>query len=290
MRTRLSLAVCVFVIALFICSCAFAQYSPEVIKVTGDPKIMKQGSDKWASCKLNMAVGNGDKIRTAKADSVEIGFVEDRKNLVKVGADSDVVVLSGRNPYLVELVSGEAMALLMSLPEDSTFEVRTPTGVSGARGTGWRSLTDGKKSTFEAYDNTIYVKGVNPDGSVMEEETLVDMGYKTVVDRFEKPGLVERLTDREMQRWNEWRDDVKNREARQNEVSDQGDRLGGSTQAGRDRLDRISREETNDVESLENRKQDISESRDAERIAERQAETPAAPTERTSTSGGTISH
>jgi hypothetical protein len=176
----------------------------------------------------------------------------------------------------------------MSLPEDSTFEVRTPTGVSGARGTGWRSATDGQRSSFEAYDNTIYVKGLNPDGSVMEEETDVDMGYKTTVERFEKPGRIEKLTEREMERWNSWRDDVKNREAKSNEVSDQGEGAGrGSTQAGRDRLDRISREETNDVESLESRKQDISESRDAERIQERQSEqaSPAVESDRGTTGG-----
>jgi hypothetical protein len=289
MKIKALFVVCVVAVAvLAFCVCAFAQYAPEVIKVTGDPKIMKKGADQWVSCKLKMNVGNGDKIRTAKDDSVEIGFVDNRKNLVKVGGDSEVVVVKGDDPYLVELINGEALALLMSLPEDSTFEVRTPTGVSGARGTGWRSATDGQRSSFEAYDNTIYVKGLNPDGSVMEEETDVDMGYKTTVERFEKPGRIEKLTEREMERWNSWRDDVKNREAKSNEVSDQGEGAGrGSTQAGRDRLDRISREETNDVESLESRKQDISESRDAERIQERQSEqaSPAVESDRGTTGG-----
>jgi hypothetical protein len=288
MKIKAFLAVSVAVMMFAVCSCAFAQYAPEIIKVTGEPKIMKKGSDKWVGCKLNMAVNNGDKIKTVKGDSLEIGFAEHGKNLVKIGSSSDVVVISAQDPYRVDLINGEAMALLTNLPENSIFEVRTPTGVSGARGTGWRSLTDGKKSAFEAYDNTIYVKGVNADGSVMEEETLVDMGYKTVVERLEKPGLVEKLTDRDMERWNTWRDEVKNREAKSAEVGDQGGGIsGGSTSAGRDRLDRISREETNDVESLEDRKQDISESRDVERIQERQAEQePTAATERPDTSRG----
>lgn len=209
----------VMAVALFP-ACAFAQYAPEVLKITGDPKIMKKAQAAWTSASVKMALSDGDRIKTAKGESIEIGFIDNRKNLIRIGGDTDAIIVSGQNPYTVELINGEVAVLLMGLPEDSVFQVKAPTGISVARGTGWRSLTDGKTSTFEAYDNTIYVKGINADGSIMEYETFVDMGYKTVVGRYQSPGTVEKLTSQDIDRWNVWRNEVKNREAKSSEVND----------------------------------------------------------------------
>jgi len=215
-----TIVIAVAAIALF-ASCAFAQYAPEVLSVKGDPKIMKKGSASWAGCAAKTAVADGDRIKTAKGEEVVVGFVQDRKNIIKIGGDSEAVVMSGREPvYEINLLSGEAMALVMSLPEDSEFIIRTPAGLSVARGTGWRSVTDGATATFEAYDNTIYVKGIDADGVAMENETFVDMGYKTVVKKLEQPGPVQKLSPEDIDRWNAWRDGVKDLQAKAAEVSD----------------------------------------------------------------------
>jgi hypothetical protein len=198
------------IVILAFAACAFAQYVPEVLRVKGDPQIMKKGADTWASCKEKTAVEDGDRIKTSKDEVVVIGFVENRKNIIRVGGDSEVVMIDGLEPsYIVELLNGEALALLLSLPQDSNFEVRTPAGVSSARGTGWRALTDGETATFEAYDNSIYVKGVYADGKPMEYGIFVNMGYKTVVKKLEQPAPVQRLTPEDIDRWNAWRDEVK---------------------------------------------------------------------------------
>ena len=199
----------VAVLALF-ASTAFAQYAPEVLRVKGDPKIMKKGADAWASCKENMSVVDGDRIKTSKDELVVIGFVENRKNIVRVGGDSEVVMIDGLEPdYTISLMNGELLILLLSLPQDSNFVVSTPAGVSSARGTGWRALTDDKASTFEAYDNSIYVKGVYADGKPMEYGMVVNMGYSTVVKRSGPPAPVQRLIPGDVDRWNAWRDEVK---------------------------------------------------------------------------------
>jgi hypothetical protein len=104
------------------------------------------------------------------------------------------------------------MALLKSLPSGSTFEVKTPAGVSGARGTGWRSDTDGRRATFAAFENKIYVAGIDRAGNRMAGELTVESGMKTMVDRFEAPSRLERITEREMNQWNDFKKDVEKRE------------------------------------------------------------------------------
>lgn len=277
-------------LALGCCVSAWAQYAPEVLAVKGSPKIMKKTSGSWAVCSRNMTVDNGDRIRTLKDEAVDIGFVEDRKNVVRIGANSDAVVVSGQNPYSIDLLNGEAMALLASLPEDSNFEIKTPTGLSGARGTGWRSVTDGTVSEFGSYENVIYVKGIDRSGQPMEEELLVDMGYKTTVGQFERPERIERLTEADFERWNAWRAEMESRSMTESAYGDASAPavVSGPSRTGqenKEKLDRIGKEEISTIEALEARKQDISESRDVERIEERQEQVEAiSENERTSSS------
>ena len=212
-------ALAAVVLALAFCACAFAKYAPEVLKVTGDVKVMKKDAAGWTAAAEKMSVSDGDRFRTAADGSVVIGFVLGRKNIAIIGPDTEAVVASGREPtYTIDLQKGEATLLILNLPESSTFEVTTPAGVGGAKGTGWRVLTDGDVSTFEAYDNTIYVKGLYADGSVTEDTTFVDMGYKTTVRKLQIPGPVEKLAPADMDRWNAWRDEVMDLQAKAAEV------------------------------------------------------------------------
>jgi hypothetical protein len=207
---RIKTAVLAAIVIFAACSCAFAQYMPEVLRVKGDPKIMKKGSGTWTSCKADSKVADGDRIKTAKDEVVVVGFVENRKNIVRIGSDSEAVITDGTEPdYAVDLLNGEAMALLLNLPQDSQFEVRTPAGIAYAHGTGWKSITDGKVSTFEAYDNSIYVRGVYADGRPMDNPTFINMGYKTTVNRLALPAPVQRISPPDIDRWNAWRDEVK---------------------------------------------------------------------------------
>ncbi|MCM8761395.1 MAG: hypothetical protein NC933_04610, partial [Candidatus Omnitrophica bacterium] len=95
-----------------------------------------------------------------------------------------------------------------NIPKGSSFEIRTPAGISGARGTGWGSKTDGETAIFSSYENAIYVKGINRDGSVMEGELTVSEGFRAVVDKFERPERLEQISRADIDRWNGFRQEV----------------------------------------------------------------------------------
>jgi hypothetical protein len=185
---------------------------PEVLSIKGNPKILRNGTDKWTECAVKMVINNGDKISTSKNESVEISSVYVKKNIVKIGPESEALCFFDKSPYSVELLNGEAVAFMANLPKNSLFEVRTPAGISGAKNTGWMGQTDGKVSTFTAFANTIYVKGINLDGSIMAEELLVDRGYLTVVKKYEKPMNVTRASQAAIAEWNNWREEISRRD------------------------------------------------------------------------------
>jgi hypothetical protein len=214
-----TLVIAIAIIAVF-ASSAFAQFAPEVLRVRGDAKIMKQGSSEWIIVTEKMNVHDGDTIRTGKDGVVAVGFVENRKNLLRVGKDSEVFITDGMAPdFSVKLVRGDAIALVLSLPQNSVFEIATIAGVSRAHGTGWRAKIDGDIATFEAFDNSITAHGLYADGSLMLESTFVNMGYMTTVKKFSAPVTPVRIPPADMDLWNTWRDEVKDIMAKANMVN-----------------------------------------------------------------------
>ena len=137
---RIPTVVIAFVVCVVLCTAALgAECQSEVVTVTGEPKMMREGADAWTVCAAGMALGNGDRVKTGRNESVDIMYFSDKRNIVMIGENSDVVVVKDAAPCAIALLSGEAMALIKNLPKGSTFEIKTPAGISGARGTGWRS-------------------------------------------------------------------------------------------------------------------------------------------------------
>jgi hypothetical protein len=242
----------------------------KIILVKGEPKIMKQGSSAWNTCKKNSAVDNGDRIKTLKDEAVEISFSDDSKRIIKIDQNSDAFIRKCESPYSVELLNGEAMAFLEKLPKGSTFEIRTPTGISGARGTGW-SVTAGElKAIFKSFENTIYVKGIDAAGNEIEGELEVREGWQSIVDKFQKPGALERLESGDLDRWNEWKKDLM-------------DRLENLKERGFEQAGQMQ----NKIQQVENKKaSDFKDARDSDTIAARENAPENRNETRTSENGG----
>lgn len=251
--------VCVPVAVILALTFVFAIFSKaeddvKIIYTSGSPKIMRSGTDTWNDCRAGMVVATGDRIKTASGEAVEVSFLGNKANVVRVGENSDAFIKISHSPYSVELLNGEVMALLKKLPKGSLFQVKTPTGLSGARGTGWGSRTDGTSSTFSAFENSIYAQGLDGSGNPAGSEVDVASGWKTMVARGGLPAGLERLTDEEWDRWNRWREDLAGRFG-----ADVGDDEGG-------RAEKIAE---GTADELMSRKQDDNERLDIERIAER---------------------
>lgn len=196
------------IVAFSFINYASSQESVSITAISGSPKIMKSGSNDWTSCSVGDAVENGDRFKTASGESINIAFSKKGTNIISINENSDVVVRKGSAPYSIELLSGEVFALMKKLPSGSTFEVRTPAGLSGARGTGWGSWTNGNQARFSSFENSIYARGIDQNGNPMEGELAIGEGLQTIVDRFERPSRLEALSNRDMERWSNMRENM----------------------------------------------------------------------------------
>lgn len=202
---------------LLILSLALFSFSPatlraqsvqvaEVIHVTGAVMIKTTASPDWVSAKEGMRVKEGDIIKTEADSSAELAFGERLANVLNIFPGSQVVI-SKFEPGLVKLEQGRVFTLLKKLNKGSTFEVRTPTAVAGARGTGWgTSLKDGQ-TEIQDFENIVYIAGLDPSGGLSGLKDLIE-GWKAYIAQDGRPGEFLPLTDDEKKAWEKWKEEA----------------------------------------------------------------------------------
>jgi len=212
MRYYLSIALSIFLL----CAAAFAQdaresidVGGEIVGLSGSVEVMLSQSEAYEPAQEDMFLQAQDNIRTGPASSAEIAFDEDGKNVVRLDSDTEATIII-KSSEKMELLKGEVLSTIGYLPEGSSFEIRTPTAVSGARGTDWVTKVEGDETTVESLDGSPYVRGIDESGILMKEEVLAP-GFAAGVRRFQKPSMPVRLPEARRARLNDIRMGVKQR-------------------------------------------------------------------------------
>jgi len=198
-----------FFFALSILPAAFAQQA-EVTSSSGTVEVMLEGEDDYTDAQEGMVLEAGDKIRTSGSSSAELSFNDDNTNLVRLSENtSSEVIFSGDEKLQME--EGEVFASISKLPSSSAFEIRTPTAVSGARGTDWVTKVTDEGTDVEAIDSQPYVKHFETGGAVSKEMTLIKPGQMTTVKKFQKPMQFRPIDQARQKQWQATKQDVRKR-------------------------------------------------------------------------------
>ena len=182
----------IFAVGMF----SYAQAAEEVVEVVsfaGSAKVIPAGETRAVPCRPGMRIKEGSQVMTGAESYVEIALNVAKTNIVKVKANSKVV-LKLEEPDHIELIDGEIFTLLQALEKGETFRVKTPCATCGARGTGWKTKTDGKVTDVSVFDGRVYVRGINKDGTVMEKKYLVRKGFERKIKKFERPAKMTRIS------------------------------------------------------------------------------------------------
>jgi hypothetical protein len=106
-----------------------------------DVFVKCQGGD-WQAAKDGMVIMPGDEVRTAERNSVEVfldggkvGRIEVKEGSLFRIQKSEMDVTTGDRTTLLDLAMGKILVKVESLKGNSKFEVRTPTALTGVRGT-----------------------------------------------------------------------------------------------------------------------------------------------------------
>jgi hypothetical protein len=92
----------------------------------------------------------------------------------------------------------------------STFEIKTPTAVCGARGTGWDTGTDGSKVTVDTFEREVYFYPLSGEGEPVEDP-IIGAGKSGLLEGPGAPITIGDLAPGKMDDWNAWKEDVSDR-------------------------------------------------------------------------------
>ncbi|MEA3489976.1 MAG: FecR domain-containing protein [Candidatus Omnitrophota bacterium] len=158
-----------------------------IMSYAGDVKVFPRGIQKAVTYKPGMIIKDGTRIVTGDESYLMLAFDRSGKKLVKVKANSEVIVKLDKEDK-IELIDGSLFTVLRDIRKGTVFRIRTPDAVCGARRTGWSAATENAVTTVAVFEDKVFVRGINRDGSLMEDQVWVYSGYEVKVKRHDRPG------------------------------------------------------------------------------------------------------
>ncbi len=246
----------------------FAQSSSKeatVISVKGDVKIQKAGKVEWLDAKVGLRLSDGDTAKTKKASEAEISFDRDNRNVVRL-AENTTAILRGRQLRQIELPEGRIRFLIRKLRRDSSFEIRTPTAVAGARGTGGDVESEPDRAEVKAFEDEVFVQSFDQEGNLIKE-IIVREGWETFIEKFQAPSELVELTETDRKDWDSWKEDLTERTELEREEK--------GAETGAEPISGAPQEQTQQIEQTQQEqseyKDQIFETQEIERVEDRAA-------------------
>ncbi len=190
-----------FLFSFSLCCVSFQAKAEEVtlIYFEGNVKVVSGEGDAEVSASSGAVITSGQKILTGETGYAEISFDPENNNTVKIKKNTEVVI-TGDQEERLELLDGELLSVLKNLKKGKEFRIRTPAAVCGARGTAWRTFSDGSMTDISVVEGKVFARGINPDGSLMKKTYWIKKGYERKIKKFDKPGKELRVKENRLSR------------------------------------------------------------------------------------------
>jgi hypothetical protein len=159
-------------ISRFVLLCALAlsavpaAAAATIVSVSGDVKVRVQAAASWQAAQKGQAVEKEAEIQCGPDGRCTVALDETLTNTVAVKENTTVAV-EGLGPGRIYLKEGRVFSIIpKAVSGQESFQVRTPTSVSGARGTAW--LTDFRTGRTEVsvFEDSVSVSGIDQAGNV----------------------------------------------------------------------------------------------------------------------------
>ncbi|MBL7069436.1 MAG: FecR domain-containing protein [Candidatus Omnitrophica bacterium] len=197
---------------------AISAQEASILFMEGEVKVKRQSAAGWIDAEVDMILSKGDNLKTGPESWAEIGFGKGLVNVVRV-RENTLLELIDLGPVRLGLLKGELRSLVESLSGDTTFEIKTPTAVCGARGTGWDTNTDGKQVIVDAYEDEVYFYAVDKDGNPVMEDPIIKAGKRGILAAPMRPITIKNIPINKIKSWNGWKRDIGQKRALGKRVS-----------------------------------------------------------------------
>ncbi|MFA5157180.1 MAG: FecR domain-containing protein [Candidatus Omnitrophota bacterium] len=199
----------VFIIAvsfLLVLPMALFAQTAKVIDRRGQVMVKKEAGLEWEKVKLNMVLNDGAEVETKARSECILAFDEEPTNIVSVKENTKIKIESVK-PGNIFLPQGRVFALVENLAKEEKFQVRTPTAIAGARGTGWVTGFNNGNTNAECFENTIFVQGLDENGNPTGEQNIGN-GFGIDVGPGGDFGQPRQLGGRDFDTWDNFTDTV----------------------------------------------------------------------------------
>ncbi|MDQ7837149.1 MAG: FecR family protein [Thermodesulfobacteriota bacterium] len=219
MATRLILSLCGLIIFLSLCPWAQGQnlerQTARIIRIKGTVTVYQHQVQKWSAARKGMTVFQKDKMKTLPGSEVDLlmpdlavirlkensllDLDEIKKASVKPVASPRVLRVEKTPPYakernILRLWKGNLLLWVKHILAGSTFEVHTPIGVAGVRGTGFMVTIPDQDTTIVAtLEGVVAVRNI----ARLDKIVLVRELEITTIRRETDPGKPRKVSEQE---------------------------------------------------------------------------------------------
>ena len=194
MRKRLlSILVLSILVASTLVGCATSTLT--ILSITeGDVFVMKAGTGRWIGAEVGMSLKPGDVIKTGDDSNAEITFFDGSTVELQAGTEIELLLLDvSRDTGSTTIRLGQTIGSIVFrvtkiVDPASRYEVETPTGVAGVRGSAMQV------DVIE--DGTTLITNLEGDIWAVAQgvELQVPQGEKCIVRPDEPPRLISELS------------------------------------------------------------------------------------------------
>ena len=207
-KVLITVFVCLFIVLSSVAIYAQSQKTPSsaksaiILYTEGAVTVKAQGSMRWTDASIDMALKEGDSLKTGADSWVEIGAVTDYENVMRVN-ENTLVELTGLGPVNISLLKGEIRSLVEGIGSGSTFEIDTPLAVCGVRGTGWDTQTNGNQILVDTYEENVYFAPKNGP-----KKKIIRQGKRGILKSRGRAIKIKNVPPDRIKSWNEWKESL----------------------------------------------------------------------------------
>lgn len=179
--------------------------SNKIFIVKGDVKIKKaKEMTGWQKVEPSAVIERGDIVETAEGSAVEIIIGKNTDKSVRVEEKSRVQFRE-INPAYLDLPSGKILIALKKLEGKSSFTVKTPTAICGARGTAWSEEATDYRTKVCVYESQIYAQAADTNNLLegMRKYTVTE-GTQRVIEKGKPVSPPQKIGEDDLRDWNYW--------------------------------------------------------------------------------------
>ncbi len=172
--------------------------------VKGDVKVKRANNPSdWQKMDTSTVLEKGDIVETSEGSSADFIIGANTEKAIRLEEKSRIE-FQGINPAQLNLSKGKVRVALKKLESGSSFTVKTPTAICGARGTAWMQEAGGDSTKVCVFESNVYLRGLDANGKPNTKEYITGEGVQRTVERGKIISGPQTISENDLRDWRYW--------------------------------------------------------------------------------------